>query len=1040
MPTLHIFPSRAAAEAFSRSLLSGCPVQCGTPALTLRDLARKIAASCPTGFRILSSIGGELLLADVVSRHQGESDGCFSRLSGFPGFTGAFAGIIAELKHAGVTPRMLLASTERELVRELGVLFDRYARTVAEKEVLDPHDAEAVAIEILRRKDRPLPDFLQDVTDITIHHIYDLTQQQVSLLAALSHRLPVELHLPWHPDDSRIFAYVSRTADAIEALDNNDLNLTPVFCRPEGRFVQSLLPLVIDDGAPSAPPPGNLGLLSAPGAYGECEEIGRRIRTLMERGEDPAGIAVLFRSLNRYGPMMEDVFHRFNVPISYRRGAPLASAPLVRAALAPFATASSGFAREEIIAFCTSSYLDVSDRPRFAADVRDVLSRCGYVSVAFGSAPERIARLITAMEERGEDASMEKKVRRKLGAILQVLVPFRDTNTIAGFTSLLEGFLERYGIYRRGVGPADMRVARRDASSIMQFQQLLTDLKADSACLGLDTRRLSPGEYLQLLHRGMEGMFLAGERGSGVSVMNFHDARGLRFRHVFIGGLNEDVCPQRHEGHPLLKDGDKILLRQKSGVTGLKTTREKSEEEPLLFWLAIACADESLTLSCSYADSRGNAMLRSPFLEELLEKVPLTEERIGVSRITVPPEECREREELLNSLAVRHLFEPPPGGEEALAASLARIEANALVEEQREAFFTAQERSVRQSLATPHTGLLASPEIARELDIFFGSEKGRRISPTSLEEYGGCPFRYFLRRLVRIGPQEEPGLEPAVREVGTLTHLILKEFFLTMQQDGRLPILDEQQALRVLHDVADRAFIQWEQDHHPAEPLLWELEKEALLPLLEKVVATEAAASTDLVPHLFEHRIDPPLVLSGPAGASLEVTGTIDRVDVDRERRKIRVVDYKLAGNRPKYQQMLKKNALGETSFQIPLYLMAAARDLAGCEPESLEGMGARYWLLKKGDELEKDFAHPPKEDFTGFFASDRETRERLGDDNFLNRLWGKVRSMREGDFRITPRECGGCDFPAVCRYLEVNLRENGQEGGAPTSEAGITE
>lgn len=1039
MPTLHIFPSQAAAEAFSRSRLDICPVQCGTPSLTLRDLTRKLAHASLARSRPLSPIGEKLLLADIISRHYGERTGCFSRLSGFPGFTDALAGVVAELKHARVTHEMLRTCAGGEAVRELGDLFDLYERTLAEKEALDRHDSERMAVEQLQ-EGLPLPQFFDGVTAVTVHHIYDLTPLQLSLLAALSRRLPVELRLPYHPDDTTIFACVSRTADAIEALDNSDLNLNPVFCEPEGTFVSSLLPLVINGGTAAHVAPGNMALMTAPGAYSECEEIGRRIRALLEEGTDPGRIAVLFRNLNRYGPMMEDVFHRFGIPISYRRGAPLSTAPLVRAALSPFATAASRFAREDVVAFCTSSYLDISNESGFVAALPDVLTRCGYISEVFGTAPDRIGRLIAAMEGRGENASAEKRVGRRLGSILLSLAPFGENNSVAGFTKLLEDFLERYGIYRHGVGPVSERILKRDASSIVQFQQLLADLKTDSACLGLDSRRVSPSEYLQLLHRGMEGMFLAGERSSGVSVMNFHDARGLRFPHLFIGGLNEDGCPQRHESHPLFKDGDKVLVRKSAGIAGLKTAREKGEEEPLLFWLAMAVAEQSLTLSCCYADSRGNEVLRSPFLDELLEKVPLTEEKIRVSRITVPPEECREREELLNSLAFHHLFEPPPEAEEAIAGSLARIAANASIEQQRELFFSAQERSIRQTLATPHTGLLASPEIAAELARFYESERGRRISPTGLEEYGSCPFRYFLRRLVRLATVDEPALEPAAREVGTLAHLLLKEFFLRMQRDGRLPIRDEHAAREVLHEVAEQTFLQWENDHHPSEPLLWELEKESLIPLLEKVVAAEAADTSELVPHLFEHRIEPPLMLSGVNGDTLEVAGTIDRVDVDREGRKLRIVDYKLGGNRPKYQQLLKKEFMGETSFQIPLYLLAAARDMAGEAPESLDGIAARYWLLKKAQELEKDFAKSPKEDFTGFFSVDPEERKKLGDGNFLNRLWDTVYSMKSGDFRITPRECGACDFPTVCRYIDVNLRDTGADADKTGSGAGGTE
>ena len=31
---------------------------------------------------------------------------------------------------------------------------------------------------------------------------------------------------------------------------------------------------------------------------------------------------------------------------------------------------------------------------------------------------------------------------------------------------------------------------------------------------------------------------------------------------------------------------------------------------------------------------------------------------------------------------------------------------------------------------------------------------------------------------------------------------------------------------------------------------------------------------------------------------------------------------------------------------------------------------------------------------------------------------------MKSGDFQITPRECEFCDFAAVCRYVEVGLKE----------------
>jgi len=137
MPTLHIFPSQAAAEAFSRSRLDICPVQCGTPSLTLRDLTRKLAHASLARSRPLSPIGEKLLLADIISRHYGERTGCFSRLSGFPGFTDAL-GAGGGTQTRRVTHEMLRTCAGGEAVRELGDLFDLYERTQAEKEALGP--------------------------------------------------------------------------------------------------------------------------------------------------------------------------------------------------------------------------------------------------------------------------------------------------------------------------------------------------------------------------------------------------------------------------------------------------------------------------------------------------------------------------------------------------------------------------------------------------------------------------------------------------------------------------------------------------------------------------------------------------------------------------------------------------------------------------------------------------------------------------------------------------------------------------------------
>src|SRR5439155_5235465 len=62
-----------------------------------------------------------------------------------------------------------------------------------------------------------------------------------------------------------------------------------------------------------------------------------------------------------------------------------------------------------------------------------------------------------------------------------------------------------------------------------------------------------------------------------------------------------------------------------------------------------------------------------------------------------------------------------------------------------------------------------------------------RVSPTSLEHYGACGYRYFCRSLLRLNVVEEPG-DLEVMDAGTrgvVIHGVLERFFAEMKARGR---------------------------------------------------------------------------------------------------------------------------------------------------------------------------------------------------------------------------------------------------------------
>ena len=1031
--TLHIFPSMAVVEAHDRRILERSGILLGIEAVTLKRLAEEIASCSMFQGRPISNVGIRLVLEEIVRKRYAGGDGHFSAHVNSPGFIRALAGFIGEAKQA-----LVAALDFAEIVRrmpghgrlaELAVLYGKYERELAERGLADSHDRELTALDHLRRGGA-LPPLFEGFTRISCSSVHDFTPLQLAFLAELSRRMPVEIVIPYDFGHTYLFSHISRTVDAIESLDDTGLNLELKFVEPEGTFLTPILKSVYEGDGPDSfdVPGGRTAVIAAPGAYRECEEIGRRIRKLIEEGTDPSRIAVLFRDARVHADMLEDVCRRFSIPVSYRRGIPLNASSLVRTILAPFDIVAARYGREELFGLLKSSYFHPLSCPSggsFPGDAfEDLLISASYVDEAVQPLESRVGRWLAARRKSGLAVENEEKMFRSLKMLIDELRGFAGERTVAGFARLLENFVEKHSLYEKGIAATDSRALKRDASAVMKFRKVLGDLETDIRMLGLAESVFSPGDFVALLHQGMEEEFLAGERRAGVAILNFHDSRGLFFDHVFIGGLNEGICPAGHIGHPLFKDSDKKQFRGVLGKNVFTTSAEKSLEEPLLFGLAVGCATESLTFSYSYADSDGNGMLRSPYLDEILGILPLGETRVPAGRVTQETESCLEREELLNSLASQGAFTVPEEAEaDDIREPLRRIEAGCRIEALREAFFMEEDMGKRSKLSTPYTGTLERDDIRSELKTFFESPEGNTFAPTGLEEYGCCPFRYFLKRMVRLSPVEKPDMEIEVRDEGTLIHEILFSFFNRLKAEKKLPLVGSAGEKEILEEETGKVFARWDAEKYTGEPLLWEIEKKRLRAILQAVLASEAAERSGFIPHDFEMEF-PPMEVDAPDGSRLYLKGKLDRMDVDAAAGAIRIVDYKMASNRQKYSNLLKKENMGEISFQMPAYLLAACDAVKREFGVSCERMLARYWLLRRVVALDRDMGEGAKEDMTGFFETDPRRRRDLGDENFLNRLCAKVEAMKSGDFQVTPRECEFCDFGAVCRYVEVGLRE----------------
>jgi len=177
---------------------------------------------------------------------------------------------------------------------------------------------------------------------------------------------------------------------------------------------------------------------------------------------------------------------------------------------------------------------------------------------------------------------------------------------------------------------------------------------------------------------------------------------------------------------------------------------------------------------------------------------------------------------------------------------------------------------------------------------------------------------------------------------------------------------------------------------------------------LARLVAAEAARADGLTPALLEFRFGggsgrAPLELAD-GGEVVRLQGRIDRVDASPER--LLVIDYKNGRDGARHRPLLEPESFGVESFQVPLYLLAAQRELPG------RAAAATFQLLKSAERLEPREGAPDQAALAAAVLS-------------------TVRRIRAGDLPIRSRDCQGCPFGAVCRSQGVAERAEGGEGAS---------
>jgi ATP-dependent helicase/nuclease subunit B len=965
---LVLAPTRAAANELALGAFErGCQ---GIHALTITQLAAQLAARSLAQAQLapISHLGMEALANRIVhAARQGNELHYFEPVAQTPGFPRAAAKTIAELRLEGVEAPDLAATGRPG--SDLARLMNRYERELAERSLAD----------------------LSMLLRIAAKEIAGESHRFVGLPLVL-----LGLAIESRSHEKLLTALVEKSPDVLAAAITDDDRAIPALERIVGLLAQDIdaskssatldrvrMWLFSSEPPPQAPPDAEL-LFSSPGESLECVEIARRIRRLAEQGTPFDGIAILLRNVEQYQPLVEEALRRAAIPGYFSRGAARPD-PAGRAFLALLACAGEGCSASRFAEYLSLGQLPPVDEsgapvkrpPQWVPPDDDVLANFQSAPLGFEDPAldietdaEPTLAVPIGWEKLLVDAAVigghDRWARRLRGLRAELQAQLRDLDKEdESHWPHIERRLEQLTRLEHFALPLiDMLGSLPTQAAWGDWIERLTEvapmaLRHPEPVLAVlselepmaEVGPASLDEVYDVLSEKMGTLRTepARRRYGQVFVGSIDEARGRAFDVVFVPGLAEGLFPRRAFEDPLLLDQYRVNLKAK-----LDTQQQRTARERMLLRSAAAAAGARLVVSYPRMDvTQARARVPSFYALEVIRaaegRLPSLREfkdraaKGAPSRLEWPasadPEMAIDDAEYdLASLrlarakgSARYLMEVNPHLAQSLRTRWMRWES-------------------RWSVAD---GIVNADEATRKvLASHLLSE--RSYSPSALQHFAACPYRFLLQAIFQFRPREAPvpleQMDPLTR--GALFHKIQFELFRTLKDADLLPVTPGrlEEVLDIADLVLDRVAAQFEDDLAPAIPRVWKSEVEDLRIDLRGWLKQVGDAQYDWRPIHFElgfglphdeHRDPQSVKQEAVIFNGIRLRGSIDLVERHATRKVLRVTDHKTGkapASRPQY--------VGGGAILQPLLYALAAEQLLDQPVES----GGLFFCTQRGD------------------------------------------------------------------------------------------
>lgn len=747
----------------------------------------------------------------------------------------------------------------------------------------------------------------------------------------------------------------------------------------------------------------------------ETELIAKLIKKIIiEDGAEISNICVLFNNIEEYSDLIRDAFEKYKIPLNLTDRKSLSQINIINQLISFLEIKKRDFFYKDILRAFSGSLL-ANDEIDIAA-IKFAANELKIVS-GYSLWENKLKGAIKRSDENDEDFNYSEKKEiferalKSLKKIKELLSCFREymkpEDFFKAFVDIVNKFNLPQTIFKEVKSEELKEIYFKAISlaldSIKEILELLDIIEQEER-----NREKEFQFYVDLLKNAfLSARFNARERiNKGILATNLNEARGLKFDYVFIGGLYDGNLPLRYS--------PEIFL-----VELFRTSEQKHHYlERLMFIRAAASFGKKLFLVYpKYEDAR--ELSKSLFLREFEKAFRLKEE------------DCIES------------LKPFIFSEEEKQTHDAKIFSRNATISDKEAIKKLDIAKDKKNGKSKDWDAILSveqhPVIKKKLTDLLENET---LSPRWLEVYAACPFKFFVEKIMKIKPIEEPTEELEAIEIGLVLHEILELFYKKMIEKKSFSVYDicneNSNVKKILENIAIEVFEEkygidlnssdvsqdwiYAISFYEIEKIIGKENNRMKNCILSEFLKTEAENfrnNIKMKPLMTEKKFgsrDEQSDLKEFKFGDVRIQGKIDRIDFDEETKYFQIVDYKLGA-----KKVSLKDIEEGLFLQTTIYAAAAMEILKNkINNNDVKPLNAKIFSLK----LSEDFGY--NEVKTLYKRKIENEENAMANLNLINKTKEKVKELAtlisNGEFKLSKltnrseKVCKYCSFDGICR------------------------